>query len=68
MASGDGKQSASVKDVPNTIKGKFVLIAGGAKNLGGLIARDFGEHGATGIAIHFNSASSKADAEKPSTL
>ncbi|KWF27860.1 short-chain dehydrogenase [Burkholderia cenocepacia] len=46
------------------IKGKTVLIAGGAKNLGGLIARDLAEHGAKAIAIHYNSASSKADADK----
>ncbi len=46
-----------------SIKGKTVIIAGGAKNLGGLIARDFAEHGAKAIAIHYNSAASKADAE-----
>ncbi len=45
------------------IKGKIVLIAGGAKNLGGLIARDLAAHGAQAVAIHYNSASSKADAE-----
>lgn len=45
------------------IKGKTVLIAGGAKNLGGLLARDFAENGAKAIAIHYNSASSKADAD-----
>lgn len=46
------------------IKGKTVLIAGGAKNLGGLIARDLAEHGAKAVAIHYNSASTQADAEK----
>ncbi|MFW2275947.1 SDR family oxidoreductase [Burkholderia orbicola] len=46
------------------IKGKTVLVAGGAKNLGGLIACDFAEHGARALAIHYNSASSKADADK----
>ncbi|MBN3824507.1 SDR family oxidoreductase [Burkholderia sp. Ac-20384] len=45
------------------IKGKTVLIAGGAKNLGGLIARDLAAYGAKAVAIHYNSASSKADAE-----
>ncbi|KVL55343.1 short-chain dehydrogenase [Burkholderia territorii] len=45
------------------IKGKVVLIAGGAKNLGGLIARDLASHGAKAIAIHYNSASSKAEAD-----
>ena len=47
----------------HSIQGKVVLIAGGAKNLGGLIARDLAEHGAKAVAIHYNSASSKADAD-----
>ncbi|MBP0620989.1 SDR family oxidoreductase [Cupriavidus consociatus] len=47
----------------HTIEGKVVLIAGGAKNLGGLIARDLVAHGAKAVAIHYNSAASKADAE-----
>ncbi|MFK0684453.1 SDR family oxidoreductase [Ochrobactrum sp. BD67] len=47
----------------HSIKGKTVIIAGGAKNLGGLIARDLAEHGAKAIAIHYNSASAKADAD-----
>ena len=46
----------------HSIKGKAVLIAGGAKNLGGLIARDFAQHGARAVAIHYNSASAEADA------
>ena len=41
----------------------MVLIAGGAKNLGGLIARDLAQQGAKAVAIHYNSAASKADAE-----
>jgi NAD(P)-dependent dehydrogenase (short-subunit alcohol dehydrogenase family) len=49
---------------PNTVKGKFVVIGGGAKNLGGLIARDLAQHGAAGIAIHYNSDSSRTDAEE----
>ncbi len=40
----------------HSIKGKTVLIAGGAKNLGGLIARDLAEQGAKAIAVHYNSA------------
>ena len=48
----------------HSIQGKTVLIAGGAKNLGGLIARDLAAHGAGAVAIHYNSASSKADADK----
>ncbi|MBB5165176.1 SDR family oxidoreductase [Mycobacterium sp. AZCC_0083] len=48
----------------HTIAGKTVLIAGGAKNLGGLIARDLAEHGAKGIAVHYNSAATQSDAEE----
>lgn len=48
----------------HTIKGKTVLIAGGAKNLGGLIARDLAEQGAKAVAIHYNSTATKAEAEK----
>ncbi|WP_066271818.1 SDR family oxidoreductase [Hydrogenophaga palleronii] len=47
----------------HSIKGKVVLIAGGAKNLGGLLARDFAQHGAKAVAIHYNSAATKADAD-----
>lgn len=46
-----------------TLAGKNVLIAGGAKNLGGLIARRSAEAGAN-VAIHYNSDSSRADAEQ----
>ncbi|SDP33477.1 SDR family oxidoreductase [Phyllobacterium sp. OV277] len=48
----------------HSIKGKTVIIAGGAKNLGGLIARDLAKHGAKAIAIHYNSAATKADAQE----
>lgn len=47
----------------HSIRGKTVLIAGGAKNLGGLIARDFAEQGAKAVLVHYNSASAKADAD-----
>ncbi len=47
----------------HTLDQKVVLIAGGAKNLGGLIARDLAKHGAKAVAIHYNSASAKAEAE-----
>ncbi len=47
----------------HSIEGKVALIAGGAKNLGGLLARDLAQHGAKAVAIHYNSASSKADAD-----
>lgn len=47
----------------HSIKGKTVIIGGGAKNLGGLIARDFAAQGAKSIAIHYNSDATKADAD-----
>ena len=47
----------------NNLKGKVVLIAGGAKNLGGLLSRNFAQKGAK-VAVHYNSDSTKADAEK----
>ncbi|MCH8544865.1 MAG: SDR family oxidoreductase [Alcanivorax sp.] len=47
----------------HSIKGKTVLIAGGGKNLGGLIARDLAGQGARAIAIHYNSDSSREAAE-----
>lgn len=48
----------------HSIKGKTVLIAGGGKNLGGLIARDLAEQGAKAIAIHYNSPASAAETEE----
>ncbi|WP_321891018.1 SDR family oxidoreductase [Paraburkholderia tropica] len=50
--------------VNHEIHGKTVLIAGGAKNLGGLIARDLASHGAKAVVIHYNSASTKHAAEE----
>lgn len=47
----------------HSIQGKVVLIAGGAKNLGGLIARDLASQGAKAVAIHYNSAATKPEAE-----
>ncbi|ARU04581.1 short chain dehydrogenase [Comamonas serinivorans] len=47
----------------HSIRGKVALIAGGGKNLGGLIARDLAQQGAKAVAIHYNSASSKAEAD-----
>jgi NAD(P)-dependent dehydrogenase (short-subunit alcohol dehydrogenase family) len=48
------------------IKNKVVLIAGGAKNLGGLLSRNLAEKGAK-LVIHYNSNSTKTDAEKTLT-
>src|SRR5213594_4027991 len=47
----------------HSLKGKAVLVGGGAKNLGGLISRAFAADGAK-ICVHYNSASTKADADK----
>lgn len=49
--------------VDRTLTGKNVLIAGGGKNLGGLIARQAAQGGAN-VAIHYNSASSRPEAEQ----
>ena len=38
----------------HNLKDKTVIITGGAKNLGGLIARKFAEQGAN-LVIHYNS-------------
>ena len=46
-----------------SLNGKTAIITGGAKNLGGLIARKFAEHGAN-LVIHYNSAATLEDAEK----
>lgn len=47
----------------NNLNGKVVLIAGGGKNLGGLLSRNLAAKGAK-IAIHYNSDSSKTEAEQ----
>ncbi|MDP4535928.1 SDR family oxidoreductase [Alkalimonas collagenimarina] len=46
----------------HSLNEKVILIAGGAKNLGGLIARDFASHGAGAIAVHYHSAATEAEA------
>lgn len=47
----------------HTLEGKNVLVAAGAKNLGGLISRQAAEAGAN-VAIHYNSESSRPAAEE----
>ena len=47
----------------HSIKGRTVIIAGGAKNLGGLLARDLARNGAKAVAIHYNSDAASKDAE-----
>jgi NAD(P)-dependent dehydrogenase (short-subunit alcohol dehydrogenase family) len=46
----------------STLKGRNVVIAAGAKNLGGLISRTLAAEGAN-IAVHYNSDRTKADAD-----
>lgn len=46
-----------------TLEGKNVLVAAGAKNLGGLISRQAAEAGAN-VAIHYNSESTRVAAEE----
>lgn len=48
----------------NGLSGKVAIIAGGAKNLGGLLARDLAENGVKAVAIHYNSANSRQEAEE----
>lgn len=45
------------------LTGKVALVTGGAKNLGGLISRDFAASGAK-VVVHYNSDASKADADE----
>jgi len=47
----------------STLEGANVLVAAGAKNLGGLISRQAAEAGAN-VAIHYNSAATRAAAEE----
>lgn len=46
-----------------TLKGKVVVVGGGAKNLGGLISRSFGADGAK-VVVHYNSDATKAAADE----
>lgn len=46
-----------------TLEDKAVVIAGGGKNLGALIARDFVAHGARAVAVHYHADGSRGEAE-----
>ncbi len=46
------------------LNNKVVLIGGGAKNLGGLIARDLAKAGAKAVVVHYNSDATKAAADE----
>ncbi len=45
-----------------TLEGKVVLVAGGAKNLGGLISTTVARQGAR-VAVHYHGAAARAEAE-----
>lgn len=47
----------------NDLNGKVTLVAGGAKNLGGLISREFATNGSK-VVVHYNSASTESEADK----
>lgn len=47
----------------NDLNGKVVLIAGGGKNLGGLLSRNMAAKGAK-VAIHYNSEQTRSEAEQ----
>ncbi|MGN8023825.1 SDR family oxidoreductase [Phyllobacterium sp. 22229] len=48
----------------HSIRGKTVLIAGGAKNLGGLLARDLAAQGAKAVVVHYNTGATKLAADE----
>lgn len=47
----------------HSIEGKVAVVTGGAKNLGGLLSRALAEKGAKAVVVHYNSDSSRQDAE-----
>ncbi len=47
-----------------TLTDKTVVIAGGGKNLGALIANQFADGGAKNFVLHYNSDASKAETDK----
>lgn len=47
----------------NSLQGKSAIVAAGAKNLGGLISTTLAAQGVN-VAVHYNSESSEADANK----
>lgn len=50
--------------VNHDLKGKYVVIGGGAKNLGGDLSRAFAEKGVAGVVVHYHSDSSKGAADE----
>lgn len=48
----------------HTLNNKTVLVAGGAKNLGGALSRAFAAAGAKAVAVHYHSESTRTAAEE----
>jgi NAD(P)-dependent dehydrogenase (short-subunit alcohol dehydrogenase family) len=48
--------------MPQKLRGKVAIVAGAARNLGSLIAKQLGDEGAS-IVVHYHSPTSKAEAE-----
>lgn len=46
----------------HNLQGKVVVVGGGAKNLGGLVSREFARGGAR-VVVHYNSDGTRRDAE-----
>ena len=46
----------------SSLKGKVAVIGAGAKNLGGLVSREFAKDGAK-VVVHYNSDPSRSAAE-----
>ncbi|KAA0213074.1 MAG: SDR family oxidoreductase [Leptolyngbya sp. PLA3] len=46
----------------HTLKNRVAIVAGGAKNLGGLISREFAKGGAK-VVVHYNSDAARRDAD-----
>lgn len=51
-----------VANATQQLDGKVVVVAAGAKNLGGLISRSFGDSGAR-VVVHYHSDATREDAE-----
>lgn len=47
----------------NTLKGKVVVIAGGGKNLGALVSKDYANEGSK-VVVHYHSSSSEEEAKQ----
>jgi NAD(P)-dependent dehydrogenase (short-subunit alcohol dehydrogenase family) len=48
----------------HSLSGKVAVVAGGAKNLGGTISRDFARSGIAAVAVHYNSDATRSAAEE----